>query len=142
MPTPTPSAVFEALIHGIATGRRDRLHELYAENAEVRHAFGMVGTTAWHGSDEIREHFASPAAAALQFDVANLVIHRTDDPEVVIGEFDYHALIVATGKRFEVANIVVMRVRDGKIVESRDYHNHLALAHAVGRLPEVVAALG
>lgn len=102
----------------------------------------MVGTTVWHGRDEIRAHFAAPASAALQFDVANLVIHRTLDPEVVIGEFDYHALVVATGKRCEVANIVVMRVRDGKIVESRDYHNHLAMAHAVGRLPEVIAALG
>jgi ketosteroid isomerase-like protein len=35
-----------------------------------------------------------------------------------------------TGRSFSVANIQVLTVRDGKIVRSRDYHNHQALAAA------------
>lgn len=36
-------------------------------------------------------------------------------------------------------NIFAMRIRDGEIVESRDYGDHLALAAATGRLPELIA---
>lgn len=36
-------------------------------------------------------------------------------------------------------NIFAMRIRDGEIVESRDYSDHLALAAATGRLPELIA---
>jgi uncharacterized protein len=45
-----------------------------------------------------------------------------------------------TSRSFQVANIVVWRVRDGQIVSSRDYHNHLVLAAAAGRLPQLVSA--
>ena len=33
-----------------------------------------------------------------------------------------------TGKRTRFANIIVARIRDGLITESRDYHDHTALA--------------
>ena len=58
----------------------------------------------------------------------NVVVHHTDDPEVIIAEFDYHGQVSTTGRSFQVANIQVLRVRDGQIVSSRDYHNHAAIA--------------
>lgn len=41
----------------------------------------------------------------------------------------------------EVSNIQVTTVRNGKIVASRDYHNHAALADSVGRLQALVTAM-
>jgi ketosteroid isomerase-like protein len=61
---------------------------------------------------------------------------------VVIAEFDYHGRVTTTGHTFRVANIQVLRVRDGRIVSSRDYHDHLALAAAVGRLQGLVSSTG
>jgi ketosteroid isomerase-like protein len=60
---------------------------------------------------------------------------------VVIAEFDYEGQVIATGRTFRVSNVQVVRVRDGLIVESRDYHDHFAMAAATGQLPELVAAL-
>ena len=73
-------------------------------------------------------------------DARNVVIHETSDPEVIIGEFDYHGQVIATGRSFTVGAVFVLRARDGKIVTSRDYVNHLALNAAIERLPAVVAA--
>jgi hypothetical protein len=42
----------------------------------------------------------------------------------------------------EVPDIFVYRVRDGLVVHSRDYHDHLALAGLLGRVPELLAATG
>jgi ketosteroid isomerase-like protein len=63
---------------------------------------------------------------------ANVLIHDTGDPEVVIGEFDYVGRGTVTGTGFTVANVIVARVRGGLIVESRDYHDHAALGAALG----------
>jgi uncharacterized protein len=46
-----------------------------------------------------------------------------------------------TGHRFRVANIQVLRVRNGKIVSSRNYHDHLATAAALGQLHELMSSL-
>jgi ketosteroid isomerase-like protein len=70
-----------------------------------------------------------------------MVVHETSDPEVIIGEYDYDGRITTTGRPFQVSNIQVSRIWNCLIVASRDYHNHLVLADATGRLPELLAAL-
>ncbi|GHI17902.1 hypothetical protein Scinn_73650 [Streptomyces virginiae] len=72
---------------------------------------------------------------------ANVVVRDTDDPEVIVAEFDYHVHHRVTGRTFEAANIQVLRVRDGLIIGSRDFHDHLALIVAGGDLPHLAAAL-
>ena len=66
----------------------------------------------------------------------------TADPEVVVAEFDYDGRVATTGHSFRVANIQVLRVRGGRIVSSRDYHDHMALAAAVGRLQGLISSIG
>lgn len=60
----------------------------------------------------------------------------------MIGEFDYDGRVTTTGHTFRVANIQVLRVRDGRIVSSRDYHDHLALAADAGRLQALASSVG
>ncbi|MFD0539341.1 nuclear transport factor 2 family protein [Actinomadura luteofluorescens] len=58
-----------------------------------------------------------------------------------MGEFRYEGIVVETGEPFTVPAVFVMRVRDGKIVESRDYLDHLRSAQARGQLDDVLAAV-
>ncbi|WP_030275855.1 nuclear transport factor 2 family protein [Streptomyces sp. NRRL B-24484] len=140
--TRSPREVFHALLDGITAGRFSELAELYAEDAVVETVFEPVGPRRFEGRAVLAARFAEVGAASpLELAAANVVVRETDDPEVVVAEFDYRAHHRVTGKRFEVANIQVLRVRDGRIVHSRDFHDHLALVAAGGHLPQLVAAM-
>ena len=121
----TPTQVFERLNAGIGSGDWSQLHLLYAENADVTMPFLRPEPGRIRGRDEIRQHFAR-APGLISLRPTGVRVHRTDDPEVIVAEYDYET----AGAR--LANIQVLRVRDGLIVESRDYHNHAAIAEMMG----------
>lgn len=134
----TPREVLDTLLRGLTgphTGSSwEALPDLYADDAVVEHPFGTATPSRWEGREQVRRHFADGGRHPLEFEVHNLAVHETTDPEVIIAEFDYHERITTGGHRFTVGNILVIRVRDGLIVSSRDYHDHAtigtALAHA------------
>ena len=128
-----PRAVFERLLQGISDGAWSELADLYADQAVVEMPFAPGGPTRLEGREAIRAHFAAAAGGPLKLRAGNVVVHDTADPEVIIGEFDYHGLVTTTGRAFQVANVQVLRIRDGQILSSRDYHDHLAIAAAVGQ---------
>jgi uncharacterized protein len=139
--TPSPHQVVETLMKRIADREWQGLDELYAEDTVVEHPFALPAPTRIEGRAAIRAHFANVAAAPLKLRVLNMVVHATTDPEVVIAEWDYEVQVTTSGRSSRVSNIQISRVRDGKIVESRDYHNHAAMAALMGRLPQLVDAL-
>ena len=136
----SPSAVLAQLLRGIAAGAWQELPELYAEDAVVEQPFAVPEPVRLVGREAIRAHFAAAAAGPLVLRAANVVVHETGDPEVIVAEFDYDGQVTTTGHSFRVANVQVLRVRAGRIVSSRDYHNHLALAAALGQVPRVLSA--
>jgi ketosteroid isomerase-like protein len=136
-----PREVLTQLLRGITEGAWQALPDLYAEDAVVEQPFAVPEPTRLAGREAIRRHFAAAAAGPLELRATNVVVHETGDPEVIVAEFDYEGRVATTGRTFRVANVQVLRVRDGRIVASRDYHNHLALAAALGQVPRVVAAL-
>jgi ketosteroid isomerase-like protein len=139
--TPSPREVLDQLHQLISEGRWTELYELYAEDVVVDIPLAKPEPEHVEGHETIRKHFAAAEGFfALQV-VGDRVVHETTDPEVVIAEFDYEGQVIATGRTFRVSNVQVVRVRDGLIVESRDYHDHFAMAAATGQLPELVAAL-
>ncbi|WP_328296615.1 nuclear transport factor 2 family protein [Streptomyces sp. NBC_00435] len=140
--TPSPREVFQKLIEGIGAGRYTELADLYAEDAVVETVFEPVGPRRFEGRAVLRERFAQVSAGTpVELTPVNVVVRETDDPEVVVAEFDYQVHHRVTGRRFRSANVQVLRVRDGLIVGSRDYHDHLALIVAGGDLPQLVEAL-
>ncbi|MFH8384747.1 nuclear transport factor 2 family protein [Kitasatospora sp. NPDC018058] len=140
--TPSPRDVFLKLLEGITAGRFPELAELYSEDAVVEIAFQPVGPRRIEGRTALAKRFADIAAhSPLELTATNVVIRATDDPEVIVSEFDYQVRHRTTGGTSEVANIQVLKIRDGLIVHSRDFHDHLALAVAGGGLPQLVAAL-
>jgi ketosteroid isomerase-like protein len=92
--------------------------------------------------DELRAHFRPTGdGPRLQRQATNITVHETTDPEVVVAEFEYRGTNLDTGESFVTPAIFVLRVRDGKIVESRDYFDHLASAKARGELDALLAAV-
>ncbi|MBP0450507.1 nuclear transport factor 2 family protein [Kitasatospora sp. RG8] len=140
--TRSPREVFQELLNGISEGRFSELAELYAEDAVVETVFQPVGPRRFEGRSVLAERFAEVAARSpIELASKNVVIRETDDPEVIVAEWDYEVNHRVTGRTVEAPNIQVLRVRDGLIVHSRDFHDHLALAVVGGNLPDLVAAL-
>jgi ketosteroid isomerase-like protein len=143
MSSPSPREVFLRLVHGVADRKYDTLPELYAEPTDVRHPMWPGGTPALTNRDELRQHFSRAAgvASVVRMRPEAIVVHETQDPEVVVAEMEYRGTVVATGEPFAVPCVFVLRVRDGLIVESRDYIDHLASAQARGQVDRVLSAL-
>jgi uncharacterized protein len=137
----SPREVIERLLDGIAEGRWQELHELYAEDATIDYPFALPAARRLDGRDVIRRYFEAAAKLPLKLRARNFHVYETRDPEVVIVEYDYDGLATGTGQSFQVSNIQVSRIRDGVIVGSRDYHNHAVLADATGQLSAVLSAM-
>lgn len=139
----SPRQVFLELVHGVAANRWDDLPGLYAEQTDVRHPFDPLRAGPLSTRDELRQHFTPPAGAQpdLSRTAANIVIHETTDPEVIVAEFEYQGTTAETSETYSIPCIFVLRVRDGQIVESRDYIDHLGAARARGRLDELITAI-
>lgn len=69
-----------------------------------------------------------------------VAVHETADPEVIVVEYELSGTVTATNQRAAAAFIGVLRVRDGQIVHWREYQNVLAIAHALGQLPALLAS--
>ncbi|KUL22599.1 ketosteroid isomerase [Actinoplanes awajinensis subsp. mycoplanecinus] len=138
----TPREVFLALVTGVAEGRGPELADLYAERTHVVHPFHPLRPPAIESRDELREHFTpTDESRRLQRTAERIRIHETTDPEVIVAEFEYRGVDTGTGVAFVQPAIFVLRVRDGKIVESRDYFDHLSTARSRGQLDSLLAAL-
>jgi ketosteroid isomerase-like protein len=140
--TRSPAEVFLALVNGVADHRGEELADLYAEQTHVVHPFHPLRAPALRTREELREHFRpDDGIPALDRWVANVIIHETADPEVIVAEFEYQGTVTESGEKFALPGIFVLRVRDGEIVESRDYFDHLTSARVRGQLGELVAAV-
>lgn len=138
----SPSEVFLALVNGVAEGRWEELPGLYADQTDVVHPFDPLRPAALRTREELREHFAptGPRPSLLRR-AANITIHQTTDPEVIVAEFEYQGTVADTGEPFAVPGIFVLRVRNGEIVSSRDYFDHLTAARVRGQLDALIAAV-
>ena len=87
------------------------------------------------GRTEIRRHLTEAAKAFIRFDeYRNVVIHETDDTEVIIVEYEASGTVVPTGAPFQQTVIAVFRVQNGQVQSYRDYINPLPLVEALASL--------
>jgi uncharacterized protein len=140
--TPSPREVFQRQLQTIATQNWSAMAELYADDAVVELPFNRPAPLRIDGRAQLEARNRAARDLPLQLIAENLVIHETTDPEVIVAEFDYAGCVTTTGRTFRVANVIVARIRDGKIVASRDYHNHAAIAEALGELAETITTAG
>ncbi len=50
-------------------------------------------------------------------------IYTTNDPDLVIAEYESNAVVAANGKNYTNMYVGIFRFRDGKICAWREYHN-------------------
>jgi ketosteroid isomerase-like protein len=134
MPDNSPAAVFDRLLHGVCEQRWDDLPGLYALQTNVVHPMDPGRPPPLRTRAELETHFQHGAQALgeIRFTPAQVRVHQTSDPEVIVAEFEYRGVIPATGGPFAIPSVFVMRIRDGQIVESRDYGDHAEIARIFG----------
>jgi ketosteroid isomerase-like protein len=133
--------VFRRLVDGVSrlvAGDASQVAELagqYAERTYVEHPMALDDTPLLT-RDDVRRHFAAGTdmTPIADYRAADIVIHQTTDPEVVVAEFRYLGSV--GGRSFRVPCVFVMRVRDGEIVESRDYISPLDRERALRETDE------
>jgi ketosteroid isomerase-like protein len=135
-PAPAPRDVFARQLQTIASRSWTSLADLYADDAVVELPFNLPSPLRIEGRAQLEARGHAARDLPLELRPDNLVIHETTDPEVIVAEFDYLGRLTTTGRTFRAANVIIARIRDGKIIASRDYHNHAALADVLGDLAE------
>ncbi|MEU6194847.1 nuclear transport factor 2 family protein [Streptomyces sp. NPDC047061] len=141
--SPSPREVFLRLVHGVADGNAQELHDLYSDVTDVRHPMATPESEPLTSRQALREHFTVPPEVRESLPkrrVADVVVHETADPEVIVAEFAYE-FTQPDGSTAKVPCVFVMRVRDGRIVESRDYIDPIRTYTARGDLDRLIASL-
>jgi uncharacterized protein len=69
-------------------------------------------------------------------EMRNVIVHDTTDPNKIIVEYELVGILLTTGERGSALFIAVMEVRDGLMTLWREYQNTLAIATALGQVPE------
>lgn len=134
-PVLSPREVFDRHRQAITARAWSDVAELYAEDVVVDLPFNLPEPLHLVGREQLRARFEAARNLGVELEMRNLVIHETQDPEVIVAEFDYDGRTTASGRTFSVANVSIMRVRKGQIVASRDYHNHAVMAQYLGDHP-------
>lgn len=119
--------------------------DVWAEDVVVETPFAPPGTPQRvHGRDALLALArAGQAAAPVRLEeIRDVVVHETADPEVIVVEYEIAGTVASTNRPAATRFIGVLRARDGQVVHWREYQNVLAMAEAVGQLPELLAAAG
>jgi uncharacterized protein len=143
-PDPAPQAILRRYQQALVDKSADDLADLYAADAVHELPFLFPGMPdRLEGREQVRAAYRAAWAAsdARPQAVREVAVHSCEDGAVLIAEQVVSGTLPSTGQSFEFPGVLVLRVRDGEIVHVRDYMDGLGVAHAMGRLPAVAAAL-
>jgi ketosteroid isomerase-like protein len=122
----------------------DPIGSLLAEDAVIETPFAPPGRPRrFEGRAEFLA-FAQAGRAGLPVrfeECREIAVHDTADPEVIVVEYELAGTVTTTGHRAAAPFIGVLRVRDGQVAEWREYQDAVAIAHALGQLPALLASV-
>jgi hypothetical protein len=144
MPAITPRQTAEQFLRATLSPDPGDMADFYAPEIVIEMPFAPAGlhparleTT----REELRARFRAGTAARRYRDLRDVVIHETADPGVVIVEYGLDGEMTESAEPFSLRFVMVMTIRDGQIVHTRDYADPIAGARALGRVPQLLAAL-
>jgi len=113
--------------------------DLWAPDAVVEQPFAAGGPIRTEGRDNfLAATKTSRETLPVRFEeMRNVVVHDTTEPNRIIVEYELVGTVLTTGKRESALFIAVMEVRDGLMTLWREYQNTLAIAQALGQLPDL-----
>jgi ketosteroid isomerase-like protein len=122
----------------------DAMDSLLAEDAIIETPFAPPGRPRrFQGRAEFLA-FARAGRGSLPVrfeDCREVAIHETADPGVIVVEYELAGTVTTTGQRAAAPFIGVLQVRDGQITRWREYQDAVAIAHALGQLPALLASV-
>lgn len=125
-------AVVQRGLAGLVDG--EHYFETIADDAVFEFRFVFPG---WpqiiKGRDELMALYAGYGNNIILHGGDALVVHRSQDPRVVILEYEVHGKLVATGAAYDNRFISVVTIESRKIVRWRDYMDSLTAMTALTR---------
>ncbi|MGV9823442.1 nuclear transport factor 2 family protein [Nocardia xishanensis] len=137
--TPGPLEIYRRMQEAVLREATLLPTDLLAEDVLVEEPFAAPGGKRAEGREAWLQSYAAPGSAAhlVRFEqFRELSTYQTDDPEVIVVEYELEATVIATGVRSSVTCIATLRVRDGLIKHWREYQDIPAIAAALSQQPE------
>ncbi|QFU86659.1 nuclear transport factor 2 family protein [Amycolatopsis sp. YIM 10] len=140
--TAGPLAIYarmqESLLNGDGADATILPAELLAEDVVVETPYGPPGNQRYEGREAWLSYYRTGGAGLLiRFDqFRELATHQSDDPEVIVVEYELTGTVIATGVQSSVTCIAVLRIRDGLIKHWREYQDIPAITEALTRPPQ------
>jgi ketosteroid isomerase-like protein len=116
--------------------------ELLAEDVVVETPFSPPGMRRFEGRDAWLEFYRSRPLPIRFEEFRELSIRETDDPEVLVVEYELVGTVTTTGVAASATFIAVLRVGDGRIEHWREYQDVLAISRALSVQPEALGSAG
>ena len=114
--------------------RGEHFYETIAENAVFEFLYEFPGwPRTLRGRAGVVDGFSGYGNNIALHSAGGLVVHRSQDPRVVILEYEAHGKVVATGVPYDNRFISVITIENKKIVHWRDYMDSLAAWTALNR---------
>jgi ketosteroid isomerase-like protein len=116
--------------------RGEYFYEAIAENAVFEFLYEFPGwPRTLRGRAGVEEGFSGYGNNITLHASRGLVVHRSQDPRVVILEYELRGTVLRTGAPYENRFISVVTIEDGQIVHWRDYMDSLSAWTALTRDP-------
>lgn len=112
--------------------------ELLAEDIVVETPFSPPGMRRHEGREAWLEFYRTRALPIRFERFRELATHRTDDPEVIVAEYELTGTVTTTGARASASFIAVLRVQDGRIKHWREYQDVPAITEALNMTSEEI----
>jgi ketosteroid isomerase-like protein len=119
---------FDIVMQGLAGAvDGDHYFEVIASDAVFEYRYVFPGfPTRVEGRDALMALYAPYGDSTVLHSADGLVVHRSQDPRVLILEYEVHGKKIRTGNSYDNRFISVVTIEDGKIVHWRDYMDSLA----------------
>ena len=143
VPARSPRQTIERFLKAAVSPTPGDMADCYADRfvIEMPFAEGLAPARTESTREELRARVSAGLASRRYTRAADVRIHETADPEVVVVEYRIEGEKAGDDEPFSLPFIMVVRVRDGLITDSRDYSNPIAGARLLGRLPQLIAML-
>jgi ketosteroid isomerase-like protein len=119
---------FDIVMQGLAGAvDGDHYFDAVADDVVFEYRYVFPGfPTKIQGRDALMALYSGYGDSTVLHSADALVVHRSQDPRVVIIEYEVHGEKIPTGNAYDNRFISVVTIHDRKIVHWRDYMDSLA----------------
>jgi ketosteroid isomerase-like protein len=119
---------FDIVMQGLAGAvDGDHYFEAIADDAVFEYRYVFPGfPSKIEGRDALMALYSGYGDSTVLHSADALIVHRSQDPRVLIIEYEVHGEKISTGNTYDNRFISVVTIEDRKIVHWRDYMDSLA----------------